>query len=310
MSDGNATTPTPKPETSEVKRAGGYPMVSLPKAVSMMQKVWEKEKRNAAPATTIVEHWGYAAKSSGGFSALASLKRFGLLEEVTGAATRSLKVSAMALDLLKYEGTDTAAYRKLLKSLALLPDWYQMMWNKYGCELPSDKTLESFLVFEQHLTEESAQQFIKLYKETISFAKLSESDMVEETKPPATENGDGKSKGSQTGDGGIKSKNSMEMIVNPGELPIPIAGKVALVPFPMTEEDFDLFIGTLKLWKKKLVRKLVSIPPSITLPASAIWSNNDADKQVKIVALMGERDGELYYKSDDGTGIPASQLKF
>lgn len=39
-----------------------------------------------------------------------------------------------------------------------------------------------------------------------------------------------------------------------GELPIPLGnGHVARVPFPMTEEDFNLFVGTLNLWKKKLV---------------------------------------------------------
>jgi len=28
---------------------------------------------------------------------------------------------------------------------------------------------------------------------------------------------------------------------------------VARIPFPMTEDDFDLLIGTLNLWKKKLI---------------------------------------------------------
>jgi hypothetical protein len=40
------------------------------------------------------------------------------------------------------------------------------------------------------------------------------------------------------------------------EMPVLVGpGKVARIPFPMTEEDFDLFIGTLNLWKKKLVKK-------------------------------------------------------
>jgi hypothetical protein len=39
-------------------------------------------------------------------------------------------------------------------------------------------------------------------------------------------------------------------------------------------------------------------------------ANNDNDKPVRIVAVMGEKDGETYYQSEDGTGIPASQLQF
>ena len=39
------------------------------------------------------------------------------------------------------------------------------------------------------------------------------------------------------------------------ELPVPLDGdRVALVPYPMTEEDFTLLIATLQLWKKRLVR--------------------------------------------------------
>jgi hypothetical protein len=39
------------------------------------------------------------------------------------------------------------------------------------------------------------------------------------------------------------------------ELPILVgaSNRVARIPFPMTEDDFDLLIGTLNLWKKKLI---------------------------------------------------------
>ena len=277
----------------------------------MMQKVWEKEKRNPAPATAILEHWEYKPKSSGGFQALATLKRFGLLEEVPGASVRSLKVSPMALELLKTENTDPVAYRKQLQSLAILPDWFAEIWKKYGRELPSDKTLESFLVFDRHLSEESVRQFIKAYKETISFAKLTESDTVEEIQPAGGEGSNGKSERQAKIEppGKIKPKD-VDSTTASGELQISIAGKMVPIPFPMSEDEFELFIGTLNLWKKKLVRKLSLIPPTIPLPANAMWKNEDCNKPVKLVALMGERDGERYFQSEDGTGIPESQLVF
>lgn len=117
-------------------------------------------------------------------------------------------------------------------------------------------------------------------------------------------------RGEPKGSGKPNDENKVELPLNPSELPIPIAGRLARIPFPMSEDDFDLFIGTLQLWKKKLVRKLTAVPPVIQLPANAIWKNNDTDKPVKIIAVMDERDGVLFYQSDDGTGIPASQLKF
>ncbi len=312
MNEDKASTASPGQEAGdEQRRIGGFPTLSLQKSIAMMQKVWDKEKRNPAPATTILEHWEYATKSSGGFQALATLKRFGLLEEVPGATTRSLKVSPMALELLKAENTDPAAYRKQLQFLALLPDWFAEIWKKYGRELPSDKTLEAFLVFDRHLTEESAKLFIKVYKETISFAKLTESDTVEETKLTGGEVDGGKKLNKTSADTPNKLKtNDLGMEINTGELPIPIAGGMARIPFPMTEDDFELFIGTLQLWKKKLVRTLNVIPPAIPLPKNAMWKNGDSNKPVKLVALMGEQNGERYFQSDDGTGIPESQLVF
>jgi hypothetical protein len=42
---------------------------------------------------------------------------------------------------------------------------------------------------------------------------------------------------------------------NVSELPILVGNnQVARIPFPMSEEDFDLLIGTLQLWKKRIVK--------------------------------------------------------
>jgi hypothetical protein len=37
------------------------------------------------------------------------------------------------------------------------------------------------------------------------------------------------------------------------ELPILVGGRIAKIPFPMSEDDFELLIGTLNLWKKRLL---------------------------------------------------------
>ena len=308
MSDNKNANENQGADSGETKQhlAGGFPTINLQKAIALMKVVWEKEKRNAAPQAAILEHWEYGAKSSGGFQAIASLKRFGLLMAVNNETSRGLKVSDMALNLLKYEETDPAAYRKQLKSLALLPAWYQTLWDRYHAELPSDKTIESFLIFDNKMQEASAKLLIKTYKETISFAKLTESDKIEEVKPQINEKKDEK-------DYKLKIVQTPEMPIESltGQLPIPIGNSVAHVPFPMGEDDFELFIETLKLWKKKLVRKPAIIAPTIPLPANAMWEqDNGSHKPVKLVAFMGEKDGERYYQSEDGTGLPASKLKF
>lgn len=36
-------------------------------------------------------------------------------------------------------------------------------------------------------------------------------------------------------------------------LQIPVGDSVTLIPFPMSEEDFDMMLATLDLWKKRIV---------------------------------------------------------
>lgn len=43
-------------------------------------------------------------------------------------------------------------------------------------------------------------------------------------------------------------------------------------------------------------------------PITATWSNKDSDQPVKIVGVLGEKDGEVYLQTEGGTGIPASQV--
>ena len=82
-------------------------------------------------------------------------------------------------------------------------------------------------------------------------------------------------------------------------------GKVAWVPFPMAQEDFDLFIGMLNLAKKKL-----TTPPP-TKGRSAIWKNNNSDQPIVVIGEMITADGAKYYKVEGSqSGIAESQVRF
>ncbi len=233
-----------------------------------MRKIWEQEKRNAAPVAAILSHWNYKAKSSGGFQAIASMKRFGLLDEQGGGDKRSLKLSTLALDLLKNETTNPSEFLCLLKTAALKPKFHAELWNLYGTEMPSDKTIESFLVFDKHFTEEAAKSFLREYKDTISYAKLQSGDTAkeageeqeaneEQTKPQHGHT----EKHKNTSSSHIISKNnppaSPPVTANLRYLPIPLDIGDAAIPVGMSEEDFDLLIETLQLWKKKIVRQSI-----------------------------------------------------
>jgi hypothetical protein len=50
--------------------------------------------------------------------------------------------------------------------------------------------------------------------------------------------------------------------------------------------------------------------PTRSFPAKATWKTKDFDKPVTIVKEAGKHAGVVYYQSEDGTGIPATELTF
>lgn len=126
-----------------------------------------------------------------------------------------------------------------------------------------------FLVRDKNYHEEAARDIISNYRATFDLAKL---DKVDDPKPDEKPNSgsqqDSHESGKQSGLGAALIAMSAEACNQ--ELPILVGpGKVARIPFPMSEEDFDLFVGTLQLWKKKLVRK-TEAPASNASPQDQI----------------------------------------
>lgn len=282
-------------------RSPNYPAISLSEALTLAKKLWDKDKKTIVEPLNAAKTFGYSIMSGPARTKISALRKYGLVLDVEGG----IQISPLAMRIL-HQHSATEDYQKAVREAALNPELFKEIYDTHN--EASDDTLSSYLVVKRGFTEDGARLVVKAFRETISLAKLAEPVKVPEECQADTAKGGGNP--------GQKSNEDREKTVlsniKPGELPVPIAdGMVARVPYPMSEEDFGLLLDTLKLWKNKLVRKLTAIPPAIPLPANAMWEQNDGShKPVKIVALMGEKDGERYYQSEDGTGIPASQLKF
>jgi hypothetical protein len=247
--------------------------------------------------------------------AVASLKRYGLLEEQGSKEKRTLKLSQLALDILKNASTDLKEYYRLLGQAAMHPKAHSELWARYGAELPSDATLQNYLVFDRRLGEAAAKQFIRVYKDTISFARITGDDTVKEQadteESMTSEKSDAKATLARTVVPQTMApfrsvpQGPILPLQNPATkyFAIPTDIGDAMIPMGMSEADFGLFEKALTLFKPKIIR-------NARFPVGAIWRNKDSDKPVTIVGEMGEKDGQRYFKSQDGTGIPESELTF
>jgi hypothetical protein len=150
-----------------VGRSPSYPGVSLRVAVDRAQQLYRAENRHATPVPAAMTVWGYTNPKGGTAGVtLAALKKYGLLVEEKVSDKRVVRLSELALEIILSPEPEHA-----VRQAALLPPLHREMWEKYGNNLPSDQNLRWQLI-QRGFTEAGANDFLKVYRETVAFAKL------------------------------------------------------------------------------------------------------------------------------------------
>jgi hypothetical protein len=139
--------------------------MALDEAIAKATKVYEKERRHAAPTEVIAQDIGYKGANNGAaLAALASLRYFGLLDrpkEGHLAASKDLETYLYA------PNDDVKA--SILKKWMTSPPVFQEILEKYEGGLPSDATLR-FDLINQGFTPQAAESLISVFKRSADFA--------------------------------------------------------------------------------------------------------------------------------------------
>jgi hypothetical protein len=144
-------------------RSPSFPFISLPGAIQRARELYEAEKRNLVRPEVAVVDWGYSARSSAGAQTIAALRAYGLLEDLRG----ELRLTDRAQHILVREPGSTER-NDLLRQAALAPPLFSKLWERYGADLPSDKSLRSWLVLELKVNENSVEDLLRSYRETLA----------------------------------------------------------------------------------------------------------------------------------------------
>jgi hypothetical protein len=222
----------------------------LDHCITKIETAYSEIGRNAVPAETLATALGFKSLSGASRPLLASLSYYGLLERVG----HTHKVSDLALRIIRpVSDADKVA---AIKQARLEPKLVAQIDQEHP---DCSETVLASLLIRKGFTEDGAKRAAKIFKDNLEFvAKLGntseqEKPNAEPPKPPA-----GKNVGAPTA--GIPKQSMPPPAITANELPVPIGENlIARIPFPMSAEDFDLFIGTLNLWKKKLIK---SPPPT------------------------------------------------
>lgn len=174
-----ADTPTAAPKAKK-HRSPAYPGITLQQAIKRATEFYEKEHRNSASFKAAVSHWGYSEKSSGALVTVAALKSFGLLDEIDGGSGRTFQVSPLGLKIIADKRPESNERDAAIREAALKPKIHAEIWRKYNGRVPSDAELQYRMENDWHFNLNVIGAFIKEFRDTISFAKVTESDKVGE----------------------------------------------------------------------------------------------------------------------------------
>lgn len=220
-------------------RSPRFPSETLKDAIDRIEKLLTGLGRGAAPVEAVAKAIGFGGLSGASRSTLASLTYYGFLAK----QGNNYKISDLALRIVR--PVSPADKITALAEAQAMPKPFAEIQQEHP---DASESVLANLLLHKGFTEDGAKRAAYVFKDNVEFMKNSgyvpshnQAADADKTQQPAPKSGQS-----------LMSQSA----VAANELPVPIGeGMVARVPFPMTEEDFDLFIGTLNLWKKKLIKK-------------------------------------------------------
>lgn len=235
-------------ESAGRTRSPAYPAFSLKKAIERLGVLYKEERRNLVHTDVVLKHWGYDPKSSNGLRAIAALKQFGLIEDQGKKDDRQVRLSELGFELVMPESEGNEEHLAHLRQAALRPVLHKAIWEEYNGDLPSDAALRRYLIKSKNFNDSFVDPFVRQFRSTIAFAKLSKADTIEQ---PEGQSGD-EDEDMETPKDRPKDKNPGTMGGEGFSPPKPPSGlrdfplytsasKGALyVPGQLTKKDFEL----------------------------------------------------------------------
>lgn len=151
------------------RRSPRAPSIALDEAIERVAKVYEKERRHAAPVDVIAQDLGYKNANNGAaLTILASLRYYGLLERPQEG---QLAVSK-EVEEYQYAPSDDIRRNLLIKWLRT-PPLYSDLLEKFRDGLPSDANLR-FELIQRRFNPDSAGSAITAFKRSVEFARFFE----------------------------------------------------------------------------------------------------------------------------------------
>jgi|SRR5450759_1883875 hypothetical protein len=162
------------------ERSPSFPFIPLEAAIERARQLYAQEKRGSAPFSVTAKHWRFSPSSSGALQTAAALKNYGLLADEGSGATRKLKLTDLALRILLDARPDDADRKRFMRQAALTPNVAADIYNKWPNGLPSEATLNHYLVLDLGFSQSTAIRTVKIIHVNELFTKYDGQESLSE----------------------------------------------------------------------------------------------------------------------------------
>jgi hypothetical protein len=250
-------------QTKSRMRSPAYPSFGLGEAIRKAELIWDALRKNDGHLDSVIHAMGYNGANGASLRAVGAMNHYGMFVESGGKGNRRIRLSELAQDILHLPDNDEKR-AIALRAAALSPTIHEALWERYQQTLPKDDVLKGYLVREKNYSPEAATDVIKYYRDSFALAGLGDvtPDKLESSSDASPSPDKVDPKEARLPVPNLPAVHNPPLVLpltSMQELPILVDnGQVARIPFPMSEEAYDLLLGTLQLWKKRLISQPVS----------------------------------------------------
>lgn len=166
-------------------RSPPYPSIDLAKAVERAKQVHSKAMHYSTGAPVLADAWGYGEKSSGLWATAAALLHYGLLRDEGTGPKRKFTLTDTAIRIIKDADPASDKRRSAVRRAAVMPTIHAELLERFGSDPAiSDILLRNYLTLDRGdegkatFSEQAADDVIRIYKSTMAYAGISDSDTL------------------------------------------------------------------------------------------------------------------------------------
>ncbi len=160
---------------SKRPRSPNYPTVGLREAVDRVGRLYQKDNKAGAPPEMAAVHIGFGKPHGQAMSALAALKKFGLVTKLNGRIVPTQR----AIEIINLPEADPRRH-KAIRDAAMEPEIYRELIDQHRASgWPAEEVLASELVTYKGFIKNAADALVRDLFDSMEFAGLSDTSALE-----------------------------------------------------------------------------------------------------------------------------------